>query len=531
VWVSVRPRRRADEGGGGTVRVETHEVVDFLDPALAYVAQVGWQIQYATCAKLVNYPDEPGAAGAVLSPELSETLPRPTGGGRTYTFRIRRGFRFSPPSGEPVTARTLKESIERSMHPRMQSPAAGFMSDLAGASAYAAGSARHVSGITAAGDTLTVRLTRPSSSFLYRLSLPFFCAVPIGTPIDPEGLRKVPSAGPYYVASHAPGEEVVLRRNPNYRGSRPQRPDRVRIILGAGQAGTIARVAKGEVDYLPSVNDLRSARRLEARYGPERAAAKAGGQRYFAHPLLQLNYLAFNTSRGPFASARLRRAVNYAIDRRALSREGLFYGLPATPTDQYLPPAMPGYRDARIYPLTPDLRKARQLSGTTRRSIVLYALSEPAHLRVAEIVKANLRSIGMDVQIRAFGESFFARLQRRGEPFDIALVGWQSDYPNPVDVLHQLDGRTIGPDGNVNYSYYDDPRYNRRLDAAAALASPARELALGRLDVEVARSAAPWAAIGNERTHSFFSARMGCQLHNPIFGIDLAALCIRGRSR
>ena len=530
VWVSVRPRVRADKrGGGGIVRVETEEDVDSLDPALAYHTTVGWQIEYATCAKLVNYPDERSAAGTVLSPELAEALPRPTGGGRTYTFRIRSDFRFSPPSGEPVTARAIKHSIERTMHPRMGSEAAGFMSDLDGASAYAAGSARHVSGITAAGDTLTMTLTRPSSNFLHRLSLPFFCAVPVATPIDPEGLRKVPSAGPYYVASHAPGEEVVLRRNPNYRGSRPQRPDQVRITLRAGQAGTIARVERGEVDYAPSLNDLRSARRLESRYGPESAAARDGRQRYFAHSLLHLNYLAFNTSRGPLASARLRRAVNYAIDRRALSPEGLFYGLPATPTDQYLPPGMPGYRNARIYPLTPDLRKARQLAGTTRRSVVLYALSEPAHLRVAEIVKANLRPIGMDVQIRALGESLFVRLQRREEPFDIAVVGWRSDYPDPLDFLHQLDGRTIGPDANVNYAYYDDLGYNRRLDAADGLASPARELALGRLDVEVARSAAPWAAIGNERDHSFFSARIGCQLHHPVFGIDLAALCIRDR--
>ena len=83
-------------------------------------------------------------------------------------------------------------------------------------------------------------LTRPSSTFLHRISLPFFCAVPLGTPIEPEGLRSVPSAGPYYVSSHVPGEEVVLRRNPNYDGSRPQRADAIRIVLGAGLEGSLA---------------------------------------------------------------------------------------------------------------------------------------------------------------------------------------------------------------------------------------------------------------------------------------------------
>ena len=84
----------------------------------------------------------------------------------------------------------------------------------------------------------------------------------------------------------------------------------------------------------------------------------------------------FNTSRAPFSSARLRRAVNYALDRRALARRGLFTDLPTSPTAQYLPPGMPGYREASTYPLTPDLAKARKLAGPERRSVVLYALGE-----------------------------------------------------------------------------------------------------------------------------------------------------------
>jgi ABC-type oligopeptide transport system substrate-binding subunit len=172
------------------------------------------------------------------------------------------------------------------------------------------------------------------------------------------------------------------------------------------------------------------------------------------------------------------------------------------------------------------LDKARELTGDTRRQVVLYALSDPAHRRFAEIVKANLRAIGMDVQID-LSQSHFERIERRAEPFDIAVTGWQSDYPDPVDFLHQLDSRTIGPDRNVNYAQFADPGYDRKLDAADALPSPARELALGRLDVEVARTAAPWAAISNERSRSFYSARMGCQVHNPVFGMDLAALCVR----
>jgi hypothetical protein len=99
--------------------------------------------------------------------------------------------------------------------------------------------------------------------------------------------------------------------------------------------------------------------------------------------------------------------------------------------------------------------------------------------------------------------------------------------PDPVNFLSRLDGRTIAPKGNVNLAYFDQPGYNRRLDAAAALPPPARELALGRLDARVARTDAPWAAVANESAHDFFSDRVGCEVFQPIFGMSVGALCTR----
>ena len=111
-------------------------------------------------------------------PEPAEGMPRRSNGGRTYTFVVRRGFRFSPPSGEPVTARSMKYTIERSLHPRMRSPAADLLNQVAGEAAYAEGRARHISGIRASGDKPSITLVEPSSSFLQRIALPFFCPVP-----------------------------------------------------------------------------------------------------------------------------------------------------------------------------------------------------------------------------------------------------------------------------------------------------------------------------------------------------------------
>jgi peptide/nickel transport system substrate-binding protein len=525
VWVSVRPRAPAEGAPGGTIRIETPNKVVSVDPPLAYYDETSTAIVRATCANLLDYPDAPGAAGARPAPELAEALPRRSHDGRTYNFTIRRGFRFS--SGEPVTARSLKYTIERSLNPRMQAPGASLVQDLIGQSEYAKGRARHISGVRASGNKLTIRLVEPSSSFPQRIALPLFCAVPEGTPLDPRGLPQIPSAGPYYIASNVPREEIVLRRNPNYGGSHPGAADELRIKLRMNPEKTVARIEDGTVDYTPITENPRLARRLQAAYGRESGDVKAGDPRYVAKPMGAVDYLAFNTSRPAFSSARLRRAVNYALDRRALAREGLMTGLSGEPTDQYLPPTLPGYRDARIYPQRPDIERARRLAGTRRRSVNLYTANFPSHVRFAEIVKANLRAIGMDVEVKNYGDNHFARIQRRDEPYDMAVVGWLSDYPDPVDILNQLDGRTITEDANFNTAQFDDPAYNRRLDAAKGLPSPARENALGKLDVDVARTAAPWAAVANDRTHHFFSGRIGCQRYSALYGVELASLCIR----
>jgi hypothetical protein len=107
------------------------------------------------------------------------------------------------------------------------------------------------------------------------------------------------------------------------------------------------------------------------------------------------------------------------------------------------------------------------------------------------------------------------------------VTAWATDVPDPLDILGQLDGRTIQEEGNLDVAYFDDPAYNRRLDAAASLPSPARELALGKLDVELARTAAPWAVVANNRTHDFFSARIGCRRYSAVYGLELARLCVR----
>ena len=539
IWLTVQesapaPGPSVAGSSGGTARFNL-DTIDSTDPALGYFF-TSWQLEYATCAKLLNYPDRPAPAGSRLVPEVARSLPAVSAGGRRYTFRIRDGFRFSPPSNERVTAATFKSTIERSLSPKLGQAASAqpFAGDIVGVSAYRAGRAEHIAGVVASGNTLTIELTRVVRDFPARISLPCFCAVPIGTPPDPEGLREIPSAGPYYVASYTPKDQIVLRRNPNYRGPRPHRLDEIVYTLGVGQTRAVAQIEAGQSDYAPRGIAPGSVARIAARYGSGSAAARAGRQRYFALPLLGVTYLALNTSRPLFADVNLRRAVNYAIDRPALSRLGAFPPGVGKPTDQYLPPGIPGFKDARIYPLDgPDLTIAKRLARGRGGRAVFYTCNEVPCPQRAEIVKANLKAIGVEVDVKQFPVSLLlAKAGTRGEPFDIFDGGWAVDYADPFSLLNNLlDGTEIKARDNSNNAYFDDPPYNRRLRAAARLAAPERYSVYGALDVDLARNAAPLVAIANPTTRDFFSARIGCQLNQPAYGIDLAVLCLRGATR
>lgn len=522
VWVTVQPSVRELQvpSPGGTVRVVAQGDVDSVDPALTYAGS----LLYGSCAQLLNYPDKPAPEGSQLEPEVAQSMPKRSADGKTYTFTIRKGFRFSPPSNEPVTAETFKYSIERSLSPRMNGPALlnGYLGGIVGAQAYMEGKAQHISGIVARGNTLTVRLVAPAPDFVSLIAMPFFCAVPIGTPHDPKGVRLVPSAGPYYVASYAPGQGVVLKRNPNYRGRRPHRPERIEFTPGISEENATRQVEAGNADYAMGGIAPEMASRLATRYGPGSEAAKKGRQQYFLNASTALLFFVLNTHRPLFRDVRLRRAVNYALDRRSLARVGHFTSLfPDRPTDQYLPPGIPGFADARIYPLTPDMATARRLAGRKQRSAVLYTCTVSPCDQQAQIVKRNLAAIGIDVQIETFPfRAMFERLSRKGEPFDLAAIGWAADYPDPAQFLNFLLLSGIIPT-------LDDPAYKRKLEAAAQLSGSPRYLAYGKLDADLARNAAPWVAIGNDSSRDFFSARIGCQVFHPVYGMDLGALCIR----
>ena len=503
---------------GGTFQLSSGDF-DSVDPALAYLPS-SWSVLNATCVHLMTYPDKRPPAGFRVVPEAAAREPKVSRDRRTYTFTIRR-IRFS--NGARVTAQSFRWAITRLLTPSMRSPAVdqGYVQDIVGAADVLSGKASKPSGVVARGNKLVIRLVEPVTDFAARLTMPFFCAVPANLPIDPEGVGAGPGSGPYYIAGYVRGRRITLKRNRFYGGTRPHHVDSFVINLQAQSEGdVIDRIMSGKADsgWASLASYLDRGKQLVRRYGINRS-------QYFVRPSFFLRGFYLNSTRPLFRNnARLRRAVNYAVNRTALLRErGPRAGFL---TDQYLPPSMPGFQNRRIYPLTtPDLKKARALARGRLRSgkAVLYTAARGPAVTQAQILKQNLSKIGIDVEIKQWpAPVLFAKIETRGEPWDIAWYGWTPDYVDPANSLN-----TLFQGGSPRNYAFDSRRYNRLLERAAVLSGRARYRAYGALDVKLARDAAPFVAYAYDSTPTLVSKRVDprCVVLRP--ELDLAAVCLK----
>lgn len=493
---------------GGNFRVAG--VPDAIDPAITLDAG---DVLAASCAKLMNYPDKPPPEGTRVIPEVAAGYPAVSRDGKTYTFTIRSGFRFN--TGEQVTAASFAHAIERILDPRTKSPWAQYVQDIAGAGAVMKGKSTGASGVEVRGNKLIVRLTHAARDFPARTTFGAFCSVPVDLPVSSEGTAVLPGAGPYYVAEFIPGQKLVLKRNPFYRGPRRHHVGEI-DFKPAGDS--VSAVATGGADYAEA--DPTALTAVDPKYRAQLHSA----------PGASVRFIVLNSSRPLFKdNAALRQAVNFAIDRPALIRER---GGPITgrPTDQYLPASMPGFADAHIYPLYhPDLGKAKALArGHTRSGkAALYIKDTPVDIAQAQIVQRDLKPIGIDVTVKKFpGPALFQKLFTPGTPYDMTFVGVGPDYFDPFAMLNILfDGRLIGTPYGFNLSYFNSSKYNALLDAASRLTGLPRYRAYGKLDVDLAAKQAPMVAYENESVLTFVSKRVGCLVLNPF--LDLAAVCLK----
>jgi peptide/nickel transport system substrate-binding protein len=515
---------------GGTLRVDSQPDFDYVDPALAYFTHT-WQAGDAVNLKLLTYPDINGEGGKRLVPEAAQGLPAVSRNGRTYTFTIKNGFRFS--NGAPVTAANFAAAINRNLNPKMQSPASSFIEDIVGAKAVIDGKAATASGVRAQGQKLTVNLTKVAPDFLARMTMNFFAAIPANLPINPDGIgAPMVSAGPYYFKDWVKNRSATAVRNPYWNNNkepwkslkRPANVDAIQWTFGNTLDATKLRIDKNETD----IGGAPAA--AYAQIAQEHGINKPNG-RFFLNKNIVFWYLAMNNENGVFkGNAKLRQAVNWALDRPQLVRQHGYLG--GGRTDQILPPGMPGYKDWAIYPLggvnSASLTKAKALAGSGNKKAVFYAFNTATGRAVAQVAQFNLKQIGIDVEIKVFDRVVqHEKVGTRGEPFDMSHSGWSADYADPSNFINVLlDGTRLQATNNVNESYFNDPAFNRRMAQAATLSGDARLKAYGELDRDITKNGAPLATYINTNSRNYVSQSLGCYSFQAARGlVNLVGVC------
>jgi YVTN family beta-propeller protein len=362
------------------------------DPALAFFPQFGTGA-FASLAYdgLLAYRRTGGRAGSTLVPNLAVRVPAPANGGKTYTFQVRRGIRFS--NGVPLRASDVGYSLDRLLAVQAGT---GIYTQIGGASEATLSPRVESDDRTR---TVTIHLNEPDPDYLYKLALPYASIVPDGTPLTVTADRPPPGTGPYRIASFDYRREVRLVRNPHFRvwshDARPDGyPDEIRFRVLDDAKARLRAVERGRADWatgLPS----ESLQRLLTRHA---------GRLHSAPINVTKDWMVVNRV-PPFDDRRVRQALSYAVDRAKIAQ--LSGGeLSWSPTCQILAPGWPGHEPYCPYTLNPspagtwsapDLTLARGLvaaSGTRGMSVEVVGWRGGPELEAARYFADLLRQLG-----------------------------------------------------------------------------------------------------------------------------------------
>ena len=546
VPLAVAPRALGDGGSrlwlatgvqqhrGGTLRILEHvdEPPDPpLDPALTYSVE-GWGSMLSVYDGLVGYKRVGGTAGTTIVPDLARALPAVTSGGRAYRFELR-PIRYS--DGTRVRASDVRNVFERLM--RLQSPGAGYYSAIRGADRCSPRRCDLSGGIITddARGTVVFHLTRADPEFTAKLALSFAWILPSSIGSRPTDVRSTPGTGPYRIESYVPGKRIRLVRNPRFRVWAPDvqppgNPDRIEVASVDTTTAALRQLRRYQPDVTITYPSAQEAEGVLARY--------AAGTQSVAVP--GAAYMYMNTHVRPFDDVRVRRALNYAVDRARIARA---MGPPVVTqaTCQVLPPGLLGYRPYCPYTRSPghggawtgpDLANARRLvAASGRRGTSVTVLALPVTAAAARELAATLRVLGFPAQAKVLPpEKFFPLANDSSRRVQASVSGWVADYPSPLGFLFNLfDCRSFRPNSNdnTNFSEFCDPR------SQAAMERAAREPdvgAAGRLWAVADRrltDAAPVVPLTTQKTMTILSRRVANFQYHPLWGVLLDQLSIR----
>ena len=487
---------------GGEIVVTYKDDITTLDPHIGY-DWVNWSMIKSLFSRLMDY--EPGTANLV--PSLAESF-EVSPDGLTYTFKLRKGVKFT--NGREIVASDVKYSIERAINPKTQGPGAGFFGAIKGFDELSGGKTEVLAGIETPDDsTVVFHLSRPDATFLHVLAINFASVVPkeaVEAAAGDFGKKPVGS-GPLVLKDWTIGQKLVFERNPDYFVKDVPHVDKVTIEVGQEPLVALLRLQKGEVDI--AGDGIPPAKFLEIKNSPEGAAMIVDGDQ------LHTGYITLNTKVKPFDDAKVRQAVNMAINKERISR--ILNGR-ATPANQILPPLMPGHdKSFAGYPF--DVEKAKALLAEAGHpdgfETVLYSTNTDPQPRIAQAIQQDLAAIGIKAEVRALaqGNVIAAGGTEGGAPMIWSGgMAWIADFPDPSNFYGPILGCSGAVAGGWNWSWYCNEAIDKRAGEADAMSDPAkaaeRQAAWGKIFTDIMADA-PWVPVINERRVVAKSARMG----------------------
>ncbi|MCQ9156583.1 ABC transporter substrate-binding protein [Acidomonas methanolica] len=527
---------------GGTLHLAAVGSGGTLDPQINYTAEY-INLFVTIYDGLTGFRKARGPAGDTVMPDLAEAIPAPQDGGRTYVFTLRDGIRFS--DGRKVTVEDVAASFRRLF--RVGSPTAGaFYGDIAGAKACLADPAHCTLAEGVRPDpvhrTVTFHLTAPDTEFMMKLAFTHASILPADTPDHDTGNNPVPGTGPYHIVSYNPEGGIVAERNPyfhvwNAEVQPPGYVDRIEYRFGLTDEAAVTAIENGQTDWIYDPIPLDRLGELGARFTSQT----------HIEPHLTIYFAPMNVHIPPFDSEKARQAVDYAINRHAMT---ILYGGPAIaqPLCSLVPPELTGRMAGCPYTKgadfahpapewkAPDLERARELvreSGTAGQKVTLVVANRSVDRAMGNELRDTLDAIGYHADLKPLAPALmFDYIQNSNNHVQIAIKDWSSDFPsasNFLDGLFGCENFHPGSNSSVNISGFCDGEVQALIDRAktdVTLTDAQRADLWAQVDALLARHA-PGAPIIHKYDVTFVSKRLGNFFYTHNFGLFFSQVWVR----
>ncbi|MDR7555756.1 MAG: ABC transporter substrate-binding protein [Armatimonadota bacterium] len=467
---------------------------DRLDPA---------EQTTTTIANVVDYMFE---TLVDLHPVKNEIVPRLatrwqiSRDGLTYTFTLRRGVRFH--DGTPFNAEAVKFTFERLQDPRV-AVALRFL-------------VQPIKSIEAVGDdTVRITLSKVTPTFLSDLSTTQFAILsPAAVQRAGDRWRAAPvggGTGPYVFKEWRRGDSILLERNPNYWGKKPIFDEILfRVVPDAGTR--LTQVLAGDVHQamLPPAPDVKGLRR-----NPRVTVVEAPSDRVIS--------VLMNTQWGPFKDVRVRQAMNYAVNKKAILASVLFDL--GTVVDSPCPSMMFGYSKVQDggWPFNPIKAKQLLAEAGYKDGFEVNFFSPTGRyiqdFQFAQAIAAQLRNVNVRANVSTMDwPSYVAMIQTPPERTRVQMIvlGWAWPVLDCDGVLYGQFHSSSHPPRGLGPAFYNNPKVDQLLERERQEANVERRKALMKEAQEIIWQDAPWIWLWSQKWYVVTVKNLEGVLIHPI---------------